>query len=66
MHPKTVPLVDDHCGEREEGQLLTRETLRPDLPRRTYFICDEDILGQLRNGRRAMIVNDGDVEEWGQ
>ena len=21
MHPKTVPLVDDHCGEREEGQI---------------------------------------------
>jgi hypothetical protein len=63
MHPKTIPLVDDHCGE---GQLLTRETLRPDLPRRTYFICAEDIFGQLRSGRRATSVDDGDVEEWGQ
>ena len=45
MHPKTVPLIADHCGGREEGQLLTRETLRPELPRRTYFIWAEDISG---------------------
>ena len=66
MHPKTVPLVDDHCGEGQEGQLLTRETLRPDWPRRTYFICAEDIFGKLRSGRRATTIDDGDVEEWGR
>ena len=36
------------------------------MPRRTYFICAEDIFGQLRSGRRATSVDDGDVEEWGQ